>query len=65
MDICAFEGWKMFKSYSFTVLICAKNQLTLLKKLCLLHKGMDGAFFKFGNFIFSAKIEIPILKPPK
>lgn len=64
MDICAFKGPKMFKRYSFIVLICAKNQLTLLEKLYLLHKGMDGAFFKFGNFIF-AKIEIPILKPPK
>lgn len=65
MDICAFKGSEMFKRYSFTVLICAKNQLTSKRKLYLLHKGMDGASFKFRNFIFSAKIGIPILKPPK
>ena len=65
MDICAFRRMKMFKRYSFIVLICAKNQLTLKRNLYLLHKGMDGASFKFGNFIFCAKMEVPILKPPK
>lgn len=52
MDICALKGIKMFKRYSFTVLICAKNQLTLKRKLYLLHKRTDGAFFQFGNFLF-------------
>ena len=49
MDICAFK----------------RSKMTLAEKLYLLHKGMDGAFFKFGIFIFYAKMKIPDLEPPK